>query len=131
MGGGEAMVVIAGLGCRRNCGAASIIALVRAAAAHAGRTVTRLAAPDFKTDEPGLREAAYTLGLPLVPVTRDALEAVQARCQTHSARAARAAGVSSVAEASALAEAGPLGRLVLPRIAAGGATCALAEAPFP
>jgi cobalt-precorrin 5A hydrolase len=42
------------------------------------------------------------------------------------------AGVPSVAEAAALAAAGPKARLILPRIVVGPATCALAsteEAP--
>lgn len=123
------MVVVAGIGCRRNCSAAPIIALVRDAAARTGRAVTRLAAPDFKGNEPGLREAAHMLGLPLVLVARDTIEAAQPRCETFSARTERATGVASVAEACALAEAGPAGRLLLPRITAGGATCALSEAP--
>jgi len=37
------------------------------------------------------------------------------------------AGVPSVAEAAALAAAGPDARLIVPRIAVGPATCALAE----
>ena len=131
MGGGEAMVVIAGIGCRRDCKAAPIIAIIREAAARTGRAVTRLAAPDFKVNEQGLREAADVLGLPLVLVARDALELAQPRCLMQSAHAERAIGVTSVAEASALAEAGPAGRLLLPRISAGGATCALAEVPAP
>jgi cobalt-precorrin 5A hydrolase len=42
---------------------------------------------------------------------------------------AAAVGVGSVAEAAALAAAGPAGRLALPRIAGAAATCALALAP--
>ena len=125
------MVVIAGIGCCRDCSAAPIIALVRDAAARTGRAVTRLAAPDFKGNEHGLREAAHALGLPLVLVAGDALQAAQRRCETRSVRTERAAGVASVAEACALAEAGATGRLLLPRIATGGATCALAEGPAP
>jgi cobalt-precorrin 5A hydrolase len=37
------------------------------------------------------------------------------------------AGVPSVAEAAALAAGGPRARLILPRIAVGPVTCALAE----
>ena len=45
---------------------------------------------------------------------------------TRSARIEALRGVGSLAEAAALAAAGPQGRLVLPRIASAGATCALA-----
>jgi cobalt-precorrin 5A hydrolase len=125
MDGGEA-VLIAGIGCRRGCPAAEIVALVARAAA--GRRIAALATPDFKAAEPGVLEAARLLGVALVPVAETALAAAQARCVTRSAAAARATGIASVAEGSALAAAGAGGRLVLPRIAAAGATCALAEA---
>jgi cobalt-precorrin 5A hydrolase len=131
MDGDEAMTVIAGIGCRRHCSTAPIVALVRYAAARTGGVLACLAVPDFKGNEHGLREAAHVLGLPLVLVTREALEAAQPRCQTFSARSKRAIGVASIAEGCALAEAGPAGRLLLPRITANGATCALAEAPEP
>ncbi|HTI02212.1 MAG TPA: cobalamin biosynthesis protein, partial [Acidisoma sp.] len=54
------------------------------------------------------------------------LRGEQGRCLTRSARAQREVGLASVAEAAALAGAGPGGRLVLARIAADGVTCALA-----
>ncbi len=83
-----------------------------------------LAAPAWKRDEPGLIEAAQLLGLPLRFVEPDAMAAVQPLCPTQSAAVARATGLASVAEAAALASGG---RLTQPRVAAGGATCALAE----
>ena len=126
MGGDEAM--IAGIGCRRDCPAEEIVALVRAAAARGGGAVTALAAPAAKAEEAGLRAAAATLGVKLLLVTRDALADAQAGCVTHSARAEAVLGAASVAEGCALAAAGPGARLVLPRIASARATCALAGA---
>ena len=117
-------MIVAGIGCRTGCLAEDLAAVVRLAAATAGRTVGALAAPGFKQHEPGLHEAARLLGLPLVFVDFAALQAVQPRCPTRSGLAERATGVASVAEGAALAASG--GRLVLTRVSLGGATCALA-----
>jgi cobalt-precorrin 5A hydrolase len=120
--------IIAGIGCRRDCPAEAITALVGRAGAEASCSVTALAAPAFKANEPGLREASHLLGLALILVEPAALAAAQMRCVTRSDRVARATGFASVAEGSALAAAGPTGRLILPRVTKGGASCALAEA---
>jgi cobalt-precorrin 5A hydrolase len=126
MGGGEAMV-IAGIGCRRGCGAADIVAVLREAERLSGRHAERLAAPAFKRGEAALHEAAALLRLDLVFVDEARLIAVQPRCATQSAAAERAIGLTSVAEACALAEAGPAAQLILPRVASRTATVALAE----
>lgn len=122
-------MVIAGIGCRRDCPAEEIAALVRRAAALSACEPAALAAPDFKADETGLQGAAFLLGLPLLLVSAADLTAAQPRCITHSARAEEATGTASIAEGSALAAAGPQSRLRLPRIASPGATCAIAVAP--
>jgi cobalt-precorrin 5A hydrolase len=122
MVGGEAMIV-AGIGCRRGCPAADIVALVRQVGG-----ADALAAPSWKRDEPGLREAARTLGLPLRFVDAAALAAVQSRCPTRSAVVARATGFASVAEAAALAGGGVLRQ---PRVGVGWATLALVETGVP
>lgn len=120
-------MIVAGIGCRRGCPADTIVALVREAEACVDRRAGQLAAPAFKQDEPGLHEAAAFLGLPLVFAPEAMLIAMQPFCPTRSTAARRASGLSSVAEAAALAVSGG-GPLLLPRIAAGGATCALAGA---
>ena len=71
-----------------------------------------------------MQEAATLLGLPLLLVDDAALHDAQPRCPTRSTAALHATGLASVAEAAALAASG--GPLLLPRITAGGATCALA-----
>jgi cobalt-precorrin 5A hydrolase len=124
-------MVAAGVGCRRDCSAAAIARLVREAGRRAGRMPTVLAAPDFKRDEAGVRDAAARLGLTLVLIPDAALRAAQSRCVTGSTAALRATGLASVAEAAALAAAGPGAALLLARIAAEGATCALAGAARP
>jgi len=116
-------VIVAGIGCRRGCPAADIVALVQLAQRQAGCRVEALAAPEFKRDEAGLHEAArLDVGLRFIDAT--ALAAVQPHCPTRSTAAAEHAGVASVAEGSALAATG--GTLLLARIANGKATCALA-----
>ena len=122
-------IVVAGLGFRRDCPAAELLSILGDARVRAGRNVDVLAVPDFKADEPGVREAAKTLGLPLIRVGREALRGEQGRCLTNSEVARRATGFASVAEAAALAAAGAGGTLLLPRIASATATCVLAEAP--
>jgi cobalt-precorrin 5A hydrolase len=128
MGGREAMM-IAGIGCRRDCPGEDIVALVRQAEATCGGTAAALAAPAVKAHEPGLHAAAATLGVPLLLVEADRLAAAQPRCVTRSPCAERALGVASVAEGCALAAAGMQGRLRVARIGSARATCALAEAP--
>ena len=116
-------MMVAGIGCRRGCPAEAIIALVRQAG-----PVDALTAPDWKRDEPGLQEAARTLGLPLWFVGKDALAAVQGSCPTQSATVASATGLGSIAEAAALAGGGILSRA---RFGTGWATCAVAaDVPF-
>jgi len=120
---GEA-VIVAGLGCRRGCPAADVVAAVRQAASSAGLTVGALAVPALKAHEAGLQEAAVLLGLRMLLVDDAAMHAAQPRCVTRSSAAKAATGFASVAEAAALAASG--GALLLPRLAVGGATCALA-----
>lgn len=127
-------LVVAGLGCRRGCAAGEIVALVGTAIDRArdhagiGRCrVTALAAPAFKKDTPALLDAATDLGLPLLWIEEAAMHAAEPRCETRSDKAREATGFASVAEAAALAAAGPGSRLMLPRINSGAATCALAE----
>jgi cobalt-precorrin 5A hydrolase len=138
MGGIEGMsrCLIAGIGCRRNCAIDEIMSILDRACATLDRAraasdsrLDVLAAPAFKSHEPALRAAALRIGAPLVLIDAAALAAAQERCTSQSLRAEQAVGFASVAEACALAAAGPRGRLLLPRIASFTATCALAEGP--
>jgi cobalt-precorrin 5A hydrolase len=127
---GQAMIV-AGVGCRKGASAEDIGAVIGDALARAGFSATALdliAAPELKRGERGIVVAAAALGVPLVLITKDELEAAGARAQTRSERVLALTGVPSVAEAAALAAAGPQARLIVPRTAAGTATCALAVA---
>ncbi len=118
-------MIVAGIGCRRGCPAEDIVALVQIAQDRAGCRVDALAAPDFKRGETGLHDAARRLGVGLAFVDAPALAAVQPLCPTRSALVEQRVGAASVAEGAALAVSG--GVLLLPRIANGRATCALAR----
>ncbi len=115
-------MIVAGIGCRRDCPAAHIVAAVREAERRAGCAANALAAPAFKRAEAGLAEAARLLGVPLLWVSDADLARAQPDCVTRSATALRATGFASVAEAAALAGSRTL---LLPRIVHGAATCAL------
>jgi cobalt-precorrin 5A hydrolase len=129
MVGSETMNVAVGIGCRKGCPADAIEALARKALGHVADAVPLgLFTLIDKQGEPGLVEAASRLGLDLTYLSRDALNARTADIQTRSKAAESLFGVPSVAEAAALVGAGPKSVLIVPRIAEGGATCAIAEA---
>ena len=123
-------MIVAGVGCRRGTSAAAIETVIAAALGRAGlasRMLDVIAAPAAKFDEPGIAAAAAALGVRLVLIAQNDLETAGSRTATHSQRVMTLMGVSCVSEAAALAAAGPAGRLVVPRIAIGPATCALAR----
>jgi len=121
--------VAAGIGFRRATAPDEIVALVRRALIEADLTPDDLAAIATAADragEPALRDAAAAFALAPTALEAAALAAVDGRVVTRAARIEAMRGVGSVAEAAALACAGPDARLLLPRIASAGATCALA-----
>ncbi|MYF08086.1 MAG: cobalamin biosynthesis protein [Rhodospirillaceae bacterium] len=123
-------MIAVGIGCRRDSPAARIGAVVEEALAQTGLalgTVDALAVPAFKADEPGIVRAAEELGLPVKLVHRAELDAVQPLCATRSRAAEERTGLAAVSEAAALAAAGRNARLLLPRIARDGVTCAVAR----
>ena len=123
-------MIVAGIGCRRGVSAAQVRAAIEAAFAgnaFVGRRVELLAAPAAKEAEQGIHGAAAALGLRLMWISQAALVAAGPRTRTLSARSMAAMNVQSVAEASALAAAGPNARLLVERLALGPVTCALAQ----
>jgi cobalt-precorrin 5A hydrolase len=126
---GEA-VIVAGVGCRKAISVAQVESAIEAALLHnrlAGHQLSRIAVPAVKGTEAGIVAAAAARGVLLVLIAQDALEAVGPRTLTRSARSMDTLKVHSVAEAAALAAAGPGARLLAPRVAVGPVTCALAE----
>jgi cobalt-precorrin 5A hydrolase len=122
-------MMVAGVGCKAGASAGEIESAIAAALAVAGLSTDKLSAlatSSAKGDEPGIAAAATARGLKLVMVPQRDLEAAGARVVTRSERVLALMGVPSVAEAAALAAAGPASRLLGPRVAVGPATCALA-----
>ena len=120
--------VAVGLGCRKDAPAHSIVALVREALARLPRApgVVTLYSSQRKAQETGLRDAASALGYPLVFLDAAELSAVDARIVTRSPRVRKITGLDSVAEAAALAGGGVNARIIVARLTAGGAACAIA-----
>jgi cobalt-precorrin 5A hydrolase len=126
---GEA-VIVAGIGCRKGASAPEIEKAINAALERAGRPLAKLdliATASNKRDEPGLAEAAKARGVQVTFVDQSDLELAGARGATWSERVLALAGVPSVAEAAALAAAGPKSRLIVQRVVEGPVTCALAS----
>jgi cobalt-precorrin 5A hydrolase len=108
-------MIVAGVGFRAAATAEDIVELVRLVAGVNRVKLGRLAAPAFKAKAPAL------------VVSEAELAAVQSLCLSRSQAAQAATGFASVAEACALAAAGPGARLLGPRSHHAGATCALAQ----
>ncbi len=120
--------VIAGIGCRSGCSAREILALLEQALQQADAPgLTALATSDHKRDEQGIIEAAKELDKPLHFISREGLMSAQSMLRTVSEKVAEHTGFPSIAEAAALAAAGPDARLLLARIHTERVTCALAE----
>jgi cobalt-precorrin 5A hydrolase len=118
--------VIAGVGCRRGTSAAAIEAALVETLERAGiasADVRLLASAAIKSDEPGLREAAAHLGLPLRFVAMGEIGAAR-RAWKESTFVRRSTGVAAVAEASALL-AGRRTQLIWPKTVFPGITVAL------
>jgi len=105
------MVMVAGLGFRAQCDAASLRAALNAALASAQQaqsissrpiTLTALATAADKASHPALLQLAAELQLPITPVNRSQLASQAA---TPSAHVPTRYGAHSVAEAAALAAA--------------------------
>jgi cobalt-precorrin 5A hydrolase len=131
-----------GVGARRGVDAAELADFVREVAAGAASAVDAGCCPslilnasedlslvtiDTKQDEPGFREAANLLGFKLMFLPLSTLLARKGEVLTKSPRVEAMTGVGSVAEAAALAGAGPGSVLVVPRVATGKYTCAIAR----
>jgi len=122
-------MIVAGVGCRRGATAPDIETAIRTALARAGIAADALdaiATAQAKGAEAGIAAAAEKLGVRVLLVPEAELKAASARTTTRSERVLALTGVPSVAEAAALAAAGPSARLVSPRLVSGAATCALA-----
>ena len=123
-------MIVAGIGFRRGVEADEIVALVEQGLKLASLppdALGSLATVEALAALPAFTEAARQLDAAATPVAEPDLSAATPHVRTQSARSIEAYGVGSVAEAAALAAAGPGAKLVLARIASSSATCALAR----
>lgn len=117
-------MIVAGFGFRKAAGLPSLRAAL-ALAQQGLPPVSALAVPEDKA--PLLADLAEALGLPLIAISQHALET--APTHTHSDASLSARSTGSVAEAAALAAAGPGACLITPRHISPDrmATCAIAQ----
>jgi len=121
-----------GIGSERGADPAEAIALLRDTLAEAGlapAAVACVVSVDLKADEPAVLEAAEALGVPARFFPPARLEAETPRLANPSEAVFREMGCHGVAEAAALAAAGPQGALVIAKRKSRRVTCAVAEAP--
>lgn len=118
-------MIVAGFGFR----AAATVSSLEDALDRTGRAleVHALATASDKAETPAFAAMAALAGLPVLAIDGDRLRAQDTETQSPDSLAAR--GTGSVAEAAALAAAGPGARLIAPRVVSADkmATCALAQ----
>lgn len=116
---------VAGLGFRKDATVESLRAALDAAGGAAG--LAALATTEAKSGDPAILALARELRLPVYGIAPE--DIARQAVVTQSARVHAMHGTGSVAEASALAAAGPGSRLLGPRVTSpdGMATAALAE----
>ena len=118
-----------GIGCERGTSREEVIELIDATLANNGLArdaISGIWSIDLKMDEPAVTEAAANLGVPLRFFPAEALEAETPRLANPSEIVFREVGCHGVAEAAALAAAGPDGQLIVPKTKSRRATCAIA-----
>ncbi len=123
-----------GVGCARGCPAEELSALAADTLAEAGiapAAVAGVFSLDLKADEAAVAALARELGVPARFFDADRLEVETPRLAHPSEAVFAEVGCHGVAEAAALAAAGPDGRLVAPKRKTGMATCAIARAAAP
>jgi len=123
-----------GVGCSRNCPPEQLEGLVRETLQEANLSSSAIAAIhsiDVKMDEPAVLDLAVSLNLPLTFFGAGELEAETPRLANPSDVVFAEVGTHGVAEAAALAGAGPDGELAITKRKSANATCAVALAPNP
>lgn len=126
-----------GLGCQQGCPADVLLDLIERSLHEYGlktSAISALASIDSKRDEPGLRQLAGQLGLPLVLFSAAQLQVHEGQLTHRSTLAFERTGCHGVAESAALAVASQLSggpsRLLIEYRKNRQATLALAISPF-
>jgi len=125
----EKAVIVAGVGCKRGAPMRDIETALHTALARAGvnaNDLSAIATGEAKQGERGIETVAAKLGVRLMLISNGELKAAGDCATTRSDRLLALIGLPSLAEAAALAAAGPSARLIVSRLIVGAATCALA-----
>jgi cobalt-precorrin 5A hydrolase len=125
--GSSRRLLVLGLGCERGASPVEVIALASQALAGLDGDLACIATLDSRSAEPALVEAARYFSVPLATFDSARLECETPRLANPSALVFAHAGCHGVAEAAALAAAGPDGRLLVPKIKSAHATAAICE----
>jgi cobalt-precorrin 5A hydrolase len=123
--GGKVMMAI-GIGARSGVTADDISDAIAQAAREAGQSPNAVATLDEAKFLDSVRDAAARAKIQLTLLTLADLQSRSAECQTTSERALSLFDVTSIAEAAALAAAGPGSKLVVQRLICGQVTAAAA-----
>ncbi|MBB3452854.1 cobalt-precorrin 5A hydrolase [Rhizobium sp. BK313] len=121
---------VLGLGCERDTDWNDVRLLAERALREIGIEVDQvlaIASIDTRNNEPAILEVAAHLRLPLLFFDAATLERETPRLKNPSELVFAHVGCHGVAEAAALAAAGPIAELVLPKIKSGFATAAIAK----
>jgi len=122
-------MIVAGLGCRKGTSAEALLSAIDVACEQAGisrESVAALATGEIKRNEPSMGELANRLGLSLHIFDETALKQAEGRTKTVSKHSLAQTSTPSLSEAAALVAAGEGSQLIVARLIADGATCALA-----
>ncbi len=121
--------LVVGVGCERGTPAADIRLLIDQTLAEHGlahKSIAHYASLDLKEDEPGISDLGHVRYF-----THKELNAESHRVIRPSEIVLAEVGTPSVAEAAALAAAGPDAVLIVPKTKSKRATCAVAQSPSP
>ena len=121
---------VLGLGCESGAPTDDLLALAERALQEAGLkpgALVSIASINTKTAEPAILAVAAHFGMPMQFFDAPTLERETPRLENPSALVFARVGCHGVAEAAALAAAGPDGRLVLPKRKSAFATAAIAR----
>ncbi|MDL2397708.1 cobalamin biosynthesis protein [Rhizobium mayense] len=121
---------ILGLGCERGTDWTDMRLLAERALRESGIAtdqILAIASIDTRSNEPAILETAAHLRLPLRFFDAATLERETPRLKNPSELVFSRVGCHGVAEAAALAAAGPIAELVLPKIKSGFSTAAIAK----
>ncbi|TCL73888.1 cobalamin biosynthesis protein [Rhizobium sp. BK251] len=125
---------VLGMGCERGTQPDEALLLVRQAmrlASIDAHDIAALASIDSRLNEPAVRAIADLFGVSLATFDAARLEQETPRLLNPSERVFARVGCHGVAEAAALAVAGPVGELVLGKIKSASATVAIARIGSP